>query len=162
MDDKIYKLIVSNKIETDGKNGIIYVHLNNLFEYKKQYTYLTFNSDIWKQPYFLPLGHINNNKMVSRLNSFKLIEENFGINLEEILKTENLSLYSFLDKNYKLMNQQDFYNDTFVVKTSELLHTMLYIPIENTVRILKWIDNANYTHQTSSQLLLTTFKAEKI
>lgn len=162
MDDKIYKLIVSNRNETEGKNGIVYVHSNHLFEYKTQYNYLTFSSDMWKKNYFLPLGHINNNKNISKLNSFGLIEENLGINLEEILRSENISLYGFLDQNYKIMNQQDFNNDTFIVKTSELLNTMLSIPIDNSLKILKWIHNANYTHQSQKQLLLTKFTLENI
>lgn len=162
MDDKIYKLIVSNRGEGENKNGMVYVHLNHLFEYKKQYTYLTFSSDIWKNNYFLPLGHIHNNKMVSKLNTFNLVEENLGINLEEILRSEGLSLYGFLNKNYKVISEQEFYNDTFVVKTSEFLHSMLAIPMENSVRILKWIHNANYVNQNNNQLLLTTIKTETV
>lgn len=160
MDDKISKLIVSNNNDKE-ENSIVYVHLNHLFEYKRQYNYLTFSSDIWKKDYFLPLGHMNtHNNTISRLNTFNLVEENLGINLEEILRKQGLSVYAFLNKNYKIISEHEFYNDTFVVKTSEFLHTTLDIPIENSVRILKWVHSANYVNQPHNQLLLTTIKIE--
>lgn len=162
MDTKINRLIVSNKNEEKGVTGTVYVHLNHLFENNKMHYYLTFMSDIWHEGYFLPLNHVKKNGKVSSLNTLPLFHEKLGFNLEEIWKSENISLYGFLNETYRQQVENKDLKEEFALKVTKFMYYFLGVPFEQTMKILNWIHNSNYTHHTGRVVLLTTFKIEKI
>lgn len=155
MDNKIRRLIVSNKNEKKNLNTKVYVYLTYLFENNKKHFYLAFGSDIWHEWYFLPLNHIKKDGTISSLNTFPLYKENMGFNLEEIWKTEKISLYNFL--NESLINDNIDKKEDFALKVTKFMYVFLSFPFEETMKILNWIHNSNYNQYSGEKLLLKTF-----
>jgi len=162
MDNKIRRLIVSNKNEGKDINSTVHVHLNHLFENNKQHFYLTFMSDKWHEGYFLPLNHVKTNGRVSSLNTFSLFHEKLGFNLEEIWKSEGISLYGFLNETFRDSKENQDLKEDFAISVSKFMYVFFGFPFEHTMKVLNWIYNSNYTHHTGRRLLLITFETETL
>lgn len=156
MNDKIRVLIVSNKKQGLHLRRVVDVHLSYIYEDSKTQFCLTFVSDIWNQGYFLPLNHIKKNGKVSSLHMFQLHHEILGYNLDEIWKSEDISLFSFLNNSLESENQE--LKEEFETKVTKFMYRFLEIPSEQTIKILNWIYKSNYTHYTGKSVLLTTFQ----
>lgn len=157
MNNKIRRLIVSNQNEGKEISRTVYVNFNHFFENNKQHFYLSFMSDKWPEGYFLPLNHIKSNGQISNLNTFSLFHEELGFNLEEIWRNEGISLYGFLNESLYEEKRKEELKEDFAIRVSKFMYVFLGFPFEQTMKILNWIYNSNYTYSSARKFLLTTF-----
>lgn len=158
MDNKVKRLIVSNKNEKAKGDSRVYIHLKHFIEDNKKYFYLELISSAWHEGFFIPLSHVKEDGRVSSLNMLPLHHDKLGFNLEEIWRNQGISLYKFLNDNEE-KNQLKRKED-FALAVSKFMYVFLDIPFEKMMQLLNWIYNSNYAYFNSKPLLLLTFELE--
>ena len=157
MDNKTLKIIVSNKNVGQRINRKVNVRFKHSFENNKKYFYLEFISDIWKEQYFLPLGFLRQDGILSNLNDLPLIHKNMGINLEELWRTQGLSLYRFIHDNRE--ENESIRKEDFALTVVKFMYVFLDIPFDKMMQILNWVHNSNHHYYKGTGILLSSFDA---
>ena len=157
MDNKTLKIIVSNKNVGQRINRKVNVRFKHSFENNKKYFYLEFISDIWKEQYFLPLGFLRQDGILSNLNDLPLIHKNMGINLEELWRTQGLSLYRFIHDNRE--ENESIRKEDFALTVVKFMYVFLDIPFDKMMQILNLVHNSNHHYYKGTGILLSSFDA---